>query len=219
MDDMSDFWDWLRNGFQHELTKLKPGIEADLSKVAVEGASAGGCLAVLSGFHQPPGSIKAVLAAYPGLIPSEKKEKAMMGASTIPVEFLEEYLNNMKPGEIVTSADPPARMKIALALTQQYERKAEFWGLDENLYPFKVLEKIQDAPYMLILHGEDDTAVSVNNSTRFAELAKKKLGDNKIDLIVQPGEHGFDAELAGDTPWLKEGLVKVTELWLGKAGS
>lgn len=125
LDDMRDFWDWLRNELPHELIRLKSGVEADLTKVAVEGASAGGCLAVLSGFHQPPGFIKAVLAGYPGLIPGEKKEKAMLEAPTIPVEFLDEYLVNMKPGEIVTSADPPARMKIALALTQQHERKAE----------------------------------------------------------------------------------------------
>ncbi|KAE8453399.1 hypothetical protein EG329_010260 [Mollisiaceae sp. DMI_Dod_QoI] len=218
MDDISDFWDWIRNDLQYQISKLKSGIEVDLLKIAVQGGSAGGTLAIQSGFYQPAGFIKAVIATYPGLATGAKREKPIMGAPTIPPAVLEEYLKNMKPESIVTSADPPAPMQIALSLAQQ-QRTIEFYGLDDKLYPMKVLEKIKDAPYMLVLHGKDDTAVMVKGSIDFAEAVGRKLGDNKIDLIIQPGEHGFDAAIALDTPWLKEGLEKATKLWLGSAGS
>jgi hypothetical protein len=58
----------------------------------------------------------------------------------------------------VTSAHPPERVALGISMLQQ-KRKAEFFGTDERLFPMKVLEKIDTAPFTLILHGEDDSAV------------------------------------------------------------
>lgn len=213
--DIRDFWTWLRSDFQSVLGKSKLGIEADLEKAIVWGGSSGGTLAVQSGFYQPAGFIKAVIAAYPGLAVGVKRERPILGAPIVPPHILEDFLKNITPGEIVTSADPPARMQIALSLVQQ-TRTREFYGHDDRLYPMKVLERVENMPYVLILHGEDDTTVPVGGSIAFAEAVKGRFGNGKVDLrIVQGGEHGFDTSATLDMPWLKEGLSKVTELWLG----
>jgi hypothetical protein len=54
LEDLSDFWTWVRGGeLQKTLDGFKPGVEADLEKVIAYGESAGGTLALQSGFSQP----------------------------------------------------------------------------------------------------------------------------------------------------------------------
>jgi len=213
-EDLSDFWKWVRDGsLQKHLDSFKPGVEADLSKVLAYGESAGGTLAIQSGFTQP-GFIKAVIATYPGMNIGVKRDRPIMGAPTVPPEVLESHLKAMVPGKIVTSALPPERMQLWLSMAQQ-ERTQAFFGTDESLFPMKVLAKIEDAPFMLIMHGSEDTVVPVKGSYDFEDAARKKFGPGKVELIVQPGEHGFDGEATLESPWLKQGLEKVTKLWLG----
>jgi hypothetical protein len=83
-----------------------------------------------------------------------KLDKPIMGAAPIPAEVLENHLKTMVPGKIVTSAVPPERLQIWLSMVQQ-DRVQEFFGQDESLSPMKVLAKIDDAPFMLIMHGRD----------------------------------------------------------------
>jgi acetyl esterase/lipase len=216
MADIYDFWTWVREeeGLQaHLLAKARPGIEADLDKTIAYGESAGGTLAIQSAFLQPAGFIKAVIAAYPGLNAGVKRTAPIMGAPTIPPNILEDFLKTREAGKIVTSAEPPARMHIALSIAQQ-GRMVEFFGVDERLFPVSVLQTLDEMPFVLILHGRDDTAVPVEGSIRFAELVRRKFGSGKMDLRIEPGEHGFDAEATLDMPWLKDGLSRATELWL-----
>ena len=35
-----------------------------------------------------------------------------------------------------------------------------------------------------------------------------------MELVVRAGDHGFDAKASLEDQWLKEGLEKVTKLWL-----
>jgi hypothetical protein len=44
-EDISDFWTWVRNDLQSHITKVKPGIEADLSETVACGESVEGTLA------------------------------------------------------------------------------------------------------------------------------------------------------------------------------
>jgi len=44
---------------------------------------------------------------------------------------------------------------------------------------------------------------------------KKEFGFEKVMLHTAPGDHGFDREATLEAPWLREGLRKVAELWLG----
>lgn len=214
LEDVSDYWKWMQQDLQQHLGKFKPGIEADLFKVIVHGASAGGTLAIQSGFLQPD-LIKAVVLAYPGMGENRNDSRPMLGLQTIPKSVLEDHLKSMVPGKIVTAADPPDRLPIALSIVQQ-NRKTEFFGTDDRVYPLKMVEKVPAAPFTLILHGEDDTMVPINQSFMFTEAMKRRFGDASVELLIQPGEHGFDNTLSLDTPWLKQGLSRVTTLWLNE---
>lgn len=173
-------------------------------------------MALISSLSQPKGFIKAVIATYPEMNTIVKRSKPILGLPIFPASVLEDHLKAMQPGNIVTSAFPPARFDITMGIVQQ-DLKPKYLGDNENIYPFRVLAKSADTPYTLIIHGEDDSAVPVATSIEYTEAARKKFGDGLIDLHVEPGkEHGFDGELPLSTPWLEEKLAKVTELWLGK---
>jgi len=224
LEDFSDFWDWVRSGaLQSHLDATLPGVHADLAHVAACGESAGGYLSVQSGLSQPKGFIKAVIATYPCLdlessYYSAAYEKSVLGAPTIPEAVLADHLKAMEPGRIVTSVPPPGRLPIALSFVQQ-GRFPEFLGSDESLYPLKRMEKVDEVPPMLILHGRDDSAVPVEGSVKFVDMAEKRWGKGKVVLHTEPGEHGFDGPVPLDTPWLKELLPHVTRPWLGETQS
>jgi acetyl esterase/lipase len=62
LQDVTDFWSWLRDGkLSEQLQKSLPHIEADMSRIMVYGNSAGGLLALYSAFTQPAGTIKEVV--------------------------------------------------------------------------------------------------------------------------------------------------------------
>ena len=220
LEDISDFWKWLRKDLQQHLSKLKPGVEADLSRLLVHGESAGGYLSIQSGLSQPVGFIKAVIATYPVIdweskYFTEASEKIVQGAPILPASVVENHLRSMQPGMIITSAEPPWRVDLCLSSLQQ-GRIGEFFGTDERLLPLNRLDKVIDMPYILIFHGRDDSAVPIEGSYKFVEKARERFWDDKILLHVEPGDHGFDAVATLETPWLKEGLKHVTKQWLGE---
>ena len=47
-------------------------------------------------------------------------------------------------------------------------------------------------------------------------MVRQKFGSGKVDLRIEPGEHGFDSSATLDIPWLEKSLNHLTELWLGK---
>lgn len=216
LDDLSDFWAWTRSesGLSSHLAQVATGVYADLSRTIVYGESAGGYLAIQSGLIQPAGTIKAVIATYPLTDPGQKRDVPVMGAPNFPPELLASHLKAMVPGRIVTSAEPPARLDIAMSLVQQ-DVRGEFFGTDDRLYPTKVMQKVESIPQLLIMHGRQDTGVPVEWSEKFVKLVKEKFGDEKVDLVIEDGQHGFDVAETLETSWVKEGLVKITEAWLG----
>ncbi|TAQ90289.1 hypothetical protein B7494_g1365 [Chlorociboria aeruginascens] len=213
LHDVSDFWTWLRQDLQ---AHLAPGIVADHSKTIAYGESAGGYLAIHSGLTQPVGAVKAVIATYPIIDCDAKYEKPIFGAPALPPHILANFLASLVPGKIVTSAKPPKRMDLALSAVQQGRLK-DFFGDGESLDLIKLIERTKNAeevPFILILHGKDDSAVPIDGSIKFEEVVSKKFGGEKMELVLEPGEHGFDGEATLETPWLKKGLGKLTEIWL-----
>lgn len=98
----------------------------------------------------------------------------------------------------------------------QQKRKAELFGTDDRLLPLKTLQKIHVAPFTLLLHGKDDMAGPIEYSIELQDMMKKRFGDSVVDLVIRPGEHGFDLATGLDEPWLNQALRRVTELWLHK---
>lgn len=181
----------------------------------VQGESAGGTIAIVSALTQPPGFIKAVIATYPFITLSPKRTKPIFGAPVLPTSVLQDHLDSIQPGKIITEAIPPERINIAIAIAQQ-ELFPRYYGTDEGHDAFKLLEKASDIPYTFILHGTEDSAVPVDGSIEWVAAAKNNTGQGKVKLHLEQGaEHGFDGETPLETPWLQEGLKVITENWLG----
>jgi acetyl esterase/lipase len=214
-EDISDFWDWLRADLQAVLDRARPGVEADFDKLLVHGESAGGAITMVSAFSQPAGSIKAVIPMYPAIDIAGQRTEPTIEVPLIPESVLRDHLSAILPGKIVTAATPPERMDIAISMAQQGAIGA-YYGTDPKHDLWKLLEGGADMPYTLILHGAADSAVPVEGSIKWVEAARKKFGDGKVKLHVEPGgEHGFDCAVPLSTPWLEEELKVITALWLG----
>jgi len=222
--DVADFWTWLFHSLPDYLAHAHPGIEADLDRICSTGASAGGYLAVQSAFRrdQAYGRVRAVIGAYPMLdVGSEFFSRELGtqypgGLPTLPGSVLDDHLASVVPGAVVSEVDPPGRFQLAVAMVQR-GRWAEFLGEDEELYPMRMVEKVEEGkvPFMFFFHGVDDTGVPVEGTVRFVQKVNEKFGNGKCYLYTGPGEHGFDLPFKVDDPWMKEGLGRVTEAWLG----
>jgi acetyl esterase/lipase len=214
-EDVSDFWDWIRTDLQPFLSSTRPGVEADLDKVLVHGESAGGTISMVSAFSQARGFIKAVIPMYPAITLVPKRSKPNLGSPPIPESILREHLNSMQHGNIVAEATPPERINIMLSVAQ-IETIHKYYGTAEKHDIWKLLEKADDMPYTLILHGQEDSGVPVEDNVEWVAAARKKFGEGKIMLHVEPGaEHGFDTAVPLETAWLQEALKPMTAHWLG----
>lgn len=137
----------------------------------------------------------------------------MLGFPMMPADTLDKHIAAMKPGQIVSSADPPGRFDITFGSIQQ-GRYVEILGTDPRLYPMEHLDTAGELPSLFIFHGEDDSGVPLESSRAFVEKLRRVKPDVQVRYTTVPGEHGFDAKVDVDTPWLKEGLDFITPLWL-----
>lgn len=144
LQDVQDFFVWLFEGdFK---THLPTGLCANLDNLLVSGESAGGWLAIQSGFILGPSKIKAVIAQYPMIDMrddhwSAKVEgKYLQGSPTVEPEVLDKILR-AGVGRIVTNLMPPKGGELYIGLVQQ-GRYGELFGQDKSLYPLELLEEV-----------------------------------------------------------------------------
>ncbi|KAH7356325.1 Alpha/Beta hydrolase protein [Pyrenochaeta sp. MPI-SDFR-AT-0127] len=214
--DLTDFWKWFHSGALGAfLSSQNLSLDLDYESVLVSGDSAGGYMALMSGLTQPKGSIRAVLAQYPMTnYLRRSKVSTYLNQDVPPSSMIDEHVASIKPGTVFSAATPPARMLLSYAFSA-YGRYLEFFGDDKKLWPVNLIEDKDYLPPTWIVHGEADTAVSVEDSKVFAEKCKE-LDGVEVRLVVRPGEeHGFDIGLKEDeTEWLKEGLSWIQGIWL-----
>ncbi|KAI7774397.1 alpha/beta-hydrolase [Diaporthe eres] len=130
LKDVQDLFVWLFEG--HFKTHLPTGLCADLDNVLVSGESAGGWLAIQSGFILGPSKIKAVIAQYPmidmrdGHWSAKAKGKYLQGSPTVEQNVLENILS-AGAERIVTNRIPPEGGELYIGLVQQgrYVNKRE----------------------------------------------------------------------------------------------
>lgn len=140
-------------------------------------------------------------------------EKHPLGRPMLPPSFVDDHLAAMKPGELVSSVTPPLRVDLALA-TVQYGRYPGMLGGDKSVYPMEMLESVKSFPPLFIYHGTDDSAVEVEQTEVFVKKFRKVLPDANVLVRFEHGDHGFDAPVGMEVPWLKEGLDFVKGDWL-----
>jgi acetyl esterase/lipase len=221
LEDLNDFWTWVRNDLAFFLENSGTDVKADIDRVAVFGESAGGWCAVQSAFLQPPGTMRAVLTTFPFIdIECDYFAKAdptnsPLGAPELPRAVLDGHVAAIKPGAVVTEVMPMARMELAVSMTQQ-GRFPEFMGPADEVYPFRILEsgRVKQIPLILIGHATEDTVVPCDGSVKFVRLLREQFGDDAAFLHTEPGEHGFDAECTLQEPWLKSFMAKTSAKWL-----
>ncbi|KAF7898865.1 uncharacterized protein EAF01_008078 [Botrytis porri] len=244
VEDVKDFWTWLAsdvNGLSSYLSGVNSNLSVDFEKVAIHGESAGGYLAIRSsllpeqfwgskeGFTGP----KAVIAAYPMTLLRKEwysvasEIKSPFGVPQMDEGFLNDHIADIGKGgeKIVISADPPARLEIAVTMVQR-GRWTEIFKRDgeEGLWLEDVIENVdekegQKRPYLLTFHGTKDTAVPWEDTKELVEIYGKKFGEDRVKGIWNEGmEHGFDGimdEEKGEGKWLQEELEVVKREWLG----
>jgi acetyl esterase/lipase len=197
----------------------------------------GGYLAIqslLPGYTRP----RALITMYPMLdLKSEyytgASEKPIVGVPNIPNEVIDRFLSllespsaNGRPA-VITEADPPGRLALALAMVQN-GRVLEFLGVsdedgdDPRLFPLERLAQKSSSsdarplfPPTLIMHGSEDTAVPVSGTRKFVEILRNVDPNCDLRVLIRSGDHGFDAGATLETPWLADALEFVSRAWLG----
>lgn len=190
-------------------------LQPDFDRILASGDSAGGYMALMSGLLQPKGSIKAVLAQYPMTDSLRRKPSQMLDDQPAPsASLLDEHLNKVEKGVVVSSCAPPERMGLSYVLSA-YGRYLEFFGSDKMMWPMYLVDERKWLPPTWIHHGSVDSAVSIEDSKAFVAKCEA-IGGLEVTLKIVEGEdHGFDTEAKeDDIPWLKEGLKWVEVKWL-----
>lgn len=149
-------------------------------------------------------------------------EKPIVGVSNYPSEDVDNFLSATSGSTAITEADPPSRLDSAIAIVQ-HGRFLEILGNDPGLFVLEVIEsrlfpstKTANPlfPPLFVLHGENDTAVPVDGTRKLVDLLRKGDADDKVHVVIQPGDHGFDFTATTKDSWLREGLDFVSRHWL-----
>lgn len=219
LDDVNSFFTWLLEPGNLQAC-LPDDVTPDLDDILATGESAGGWLALQSGFDKPD-NVKAVIAHYPMVdlrdrYYTEDYEKQVYDppASQLDRGILREFVEILKGDEVVSSAIPPARSELFLSMLQQGSF-GTFFGDDSSLYPIEVLDKVDRVPPTWVLHGKGDSAVPIDGTYEYVEQLKAKHPNAKLHLSYEEGDHGFDNEPPAklDDDWVKEGVQFIADYW------
>ncbi|KAF2855265.1 alpha/beta-hydrolase, partial [Plenodomus tracheiphilus IPT5] len=215
LEDIADFWTWFRSSLPAFVASNQPTIQLNFAKVLVSGESAGGWCALQSVLSEPQSTFKACLVQYPvtNAFPTSPDD-ILFGQAIPPREVLDKFLADIVPGTVISSATPPARDWVSPML-RAHGRWAEFFGRGKHLMPDTRLDDAKFFVPTYIIHGENDTNVSVKWTHTFVEKARNLFPETRFALVTPPGDHGFDAEIyEEEEPWLGELLKEVEHDWL-----
>lgn len=132
---------------------------------------------------------------------------------------VQEHMAQVQPGTIISGAPPRPRNRISYALSA-YSRYNEFFGTGAHLWPISLISSARYLPPTIIIHGDQDTAVNIEDTKAFVKKAKELLGGDSdgadVRLIVREGmDHGFDMDAREDEEWVKDVVKWIEERWLG----
>jgi acetyl esterase/lipase len=227
MSDLRDFWKWYDEQLERFVESSEPGVELDKGKLLVGGDSAGGLVALQSALVTDigrEGRIKALLCQYPMTDKLERPfEDTFKDIPSPKSSYIDEHIASIKPNTVLSSAVPPiedlptSRIQLSYALAA-HGRWLEFYGTDKELLPITAIEGASSFPPALIVHGKQDTLVSIDDSRRFVKRVGDVLGKDirgHLRLVEGEGDHGFDMEFAEeDTPWLRDEVKWLEGKWL-----
>ncbi len=191
VSDLEDAFKWIRREGPKQFN-------ADVSRIAVLGGSAGGCLTLTAGFRaQPPPDVLVAFWGYGDFLgpwlsepsPHERHRRAGMTKA--------EAAEVAGGPPVANSAD----RKGNGAAFYQYCRRNGLWpdhvgGFDPRreatkFHPFMAVRNISNQyPPTLLIHGTEDTDVPHEQSVMMATEFRRHGVEHRL-ISVQRGEHGL----------------------------
>lgn len=191
VEDLEDAFKWIR--------AEGPGrFNADVSKIAVLGGSAGGCLTLASGYRvQPPPDALVSFWGYGDLIgPWYSQPSPHPRHTRVKID---------KAGAMKTLEGPPvanaADRKSNGGAFYQFCRQQGLWpklvsGFDphtdpQKFFPYMAVKNVTEYyPPTLMIHGTLDTDVPHEQSVMMAEQFSKHSVPHRL-ISIENGEHGL----------------------------
>jgi acetyl esterase/lipase len=203
IEDLQDAFEWLG-------TQVPRLLDVDPGRIAVVGHSAGGYLALMSGWCVSPRP-RALVAFYGyGNIVSDWYTRPDAFYCRQPLLSAEQAHAVVGGSEI--SAAYGTRFEFYLYCRQQGRWPYEVGGRDPqaDLAFFRrfcpVYHVSADYPPTLLLHGDEDTDVPYEESVRMAQ-ALARAGVDHTFITIPGGGHGFDA--SQDDPRVQDAFREV----------
>jgi hypothetical protein len=128
-------------------------------------------------------------------------------------------MKTVASGTIISSASPRPRNRLSYALSA-YGRYTAFFGTGFHLWPISLVSSAAASyiPSTIIVHGDKDTAVSIDDSRLFVKRVDEMMENKEVDvrLVERAGEdHGFDMDVSEKAEWAMDVAEWVEERWVG----
>jgi acetyl esterase/lipase len=183
--------------------------KVDPDRIGITGASAGGHLSLMQGTAGKVGDSNAK-------DPVDRLSSRVQAVACFfpPTDFL----NYGKPGErasgdgVLKGFRPPFDFQAMSKVTGRFERITDDEKFDDIVKQISPINHISaDTPPTLIIHGDADTLVPIQQAQTFIE--KLKAAGVPCELVVKPGKsHGWPTLVSEDmktiTDWFDKYLKK-----------
>ncbi|GAA6035165.1 hypothetical protein JCM8097_006398 [Rhodosporidiobolus ruineniae] len=220
--DVKDGMLWIRDELNGRLAEEEGRVRVDPTRIAVSGASGGGCLAYYAGLYSPV-KLRAILAFYAEggdfMLDWYVKPKTapFLGIplldDLVPYEAIRDQPKSAPPAVRTELNDSTARGMFYYYLIQTGQAVDVFSGVEgvsKKLVEFPLRER-DDAvpkkarpviphlnvspsfPPTYLLHGVQDSIVHVDESRTMARVLREQGVEVKL-WEVEGGEHGFDTD-------------------------
>ncbi|CAM1503241.1 Fc.00g080170.m01.CDS01 [Cosmosporella sp. VM-42] len=213
LEDLKDFWAWVRGSLPTLIAERWPGLSLDLGHTAVCGESAGGYLSIQSAILFPEAEIKAVLAQYPAMHPDisawspDPKPVADAEANAL----IDKYVAEIKPGAIRVSSPFPVLVEFMIAILKT-GRYPEILGDDKRLTLGYGLREAGAIPPVWVMQGTSDQIMPKAATDELVAKFRELRAEVPLLYSVQPGDHGFDGAHGLEEPYIAEGIADYHRL-------
>ncbi|GAM91518.1 hypothetical protein ANO11243_095700 [Dothideomycetidae sp. 11243] len=223
--DLEELWTWVQSHLADRLAARAPGHAPDLTRVIVQGGSAGGfCAAQLALSH--PEAIRAALLIYPMVHCTSTYLADGPPNSAAVAEKMQLLTGEALESEIEIAMNQgwtvarhnAAGLKLTISIVKTGKYGAAF-GSKAN----DPIERVRTGDghglpaKVWILHGQEDSGVPLQGSVDFAKEIERSPWDAELVLDIvddQPSEHGFDREWLATHEKLAPRLNWVAKTWL-----
>ncbi|KAF4983800.1 hypothetical protein FZEAL_884 [Fusarium zealandicum] len=228
LEDMEDCWQWVNLKLSSILQDKAPGHTLDFSQTLLVGGSAGGYCAAQLAFNHPD-SFQALAMSYPLLDVKDKLYVEGVGPEDpnvlrFPTQDIPSKQDTLawieeKRREPHTR-DGFERSPFAVAACHHGIFMSDlFDNKNLNRSEFNPLERLEAGETLpkniWLMHGDDDSAVPVRGSKKFADILRKKSPQTNLRFDLVPGhDHAFEYDEKNWGSFAPEAIKFVTDAWL-----